>query len=332
MSDESWPMVEEAVLRLFDEIADSGHVALGARLAELGWADIEEEYPVQASELLFRAQGRSLAHTDCLDKVMVTELAERLNEPVDGVVLPAPSDGCSPASRGAHVSGIVLGPPAGRLLLPVADADGGVSVGVVDADELCSQPMNTFDPSVHWTKVSGSFSGALVEATGEWQLAVAAAHNALATELVAITDEMLGIAINHAKVRIQFGTAIGSFQSPRHALAAASAKLEGARALLGESRRHGGRLAAQAAKAASGRAHKVASDTAMQVCGAIGLTAEHDLHRYVMRGIQLDSLCGSHSQIEEMVAEWLFGDCPSGFGLPTVVGWGPSSTDLRTIG
>ncbi|MFZ0905616.1 MAG: acyl-CoA dehydrogenase, partial [Mycobacterium sp.] len=74
-TDESWPMVEEAVFRLFEELAgksDSAeHVAIGPRLAELGWSDIEAEYPVEACELLFRAQGRSLALTDCLDRVML---------------------------------------------------------------------------------------------------------------------------------------------------------------------------------------------------------------------------------------------------------------------
>ena len=64
--DESWPMVEEAVFRLFAQVAsESDHVAIGSRLEELGWADIESEYPIAAGALLFEAQGRSLA-TTCL--------------------------------------------------------------------------------------------------------------------------------------------------------------------------------------------------------------------------------------------------------------------------
>ena len=57
MTDDSWSMVEEAVFRLFDELAENGtgHVTVGSRLAELGWAEIEAEYPVAASELLFRS-------------------------------------------------------------------------------------------------------------------------------------------------------------------------------------------------------------------------------------------------------------------------------------
>src|SRR6202012_3138851 len=146
-TDESWPMVEEAVFRLFEELAgksDTGaaaaatsgsaeHVAIGPRLAELGWADIEAEYPVEACELLFRAQGRSLALTDCLDRVMLAELAGVLDGSDDHVMLPDLSAGCVSGPDAGRVSGIVLGPLEGRIVVPVSGPMGAVSVGVVDA-------------------------------------------------------------------------------------------------------------------------------------------------------------------------------------------------------
>ena len=49
----------------------------------VGWSDIETEYPIEACELLFRAQGRSLAQTDCLDRVVLAELSGALGDPVD---------------------------------------------------------------------------------------------------------------------------------------------------------------------------------------------------------------------------------------------------------
>jgi alkylation response protein AidB-like acyl-CoA dehydrogenase len=177
--------------------------------------------------------------------------------------------------------------------------------------------LDTFDASVHWTRVTGTLDAALIDASAQWDRAIAAAHQTLATELVALADEALRIAVGHAKVRVQFGAPIGSFQSPRHALAEASAVLEGARAVLGESWRAGGRLLAQTAKAAAGRAHRAVSDAALQVCGAIGLTAEHDLHRYVARGFQIDALCGSHLQLEALLSEQLFDYAP-GLALPAI--------------
>jgi len=100
VTDDSWLMVEQAVFRMFDELAEKGndHVAIGPRLAELGWSEIELEYPVAACELLFRAQGRSLAQTDCLDRIMLAELAGLLDEPADAVVLPALSAGDAPGT------------------------------------------------------------------------------------------------------------------------------------------------------------------------------------------------------------------------------------------
>ena len=141
-------------------------------------------------------------------------------------------------------------------------------------------------------------------------------------QAVALADEALRIAVEHVRVRVQFGSPIGSFQSPRHLLADASATLEGARALLDESWRYGGSLSALIAKAAAGRAHRAIADAAMQVCGAIGLTAEHDLHRYVTRGFQIDSLCGSHHHLEALLGERLFETHAPGRALPAIVPWG----------
>jgi hypothetical protein len=325
--DESWPMIEEAVFRLFDEVAAKNpgeHVAIGPPLEELGWSDIEAEYPIASCELLFRAQGRSLANADCLDKVMLAELAPLFDGPVVGVVLPSIADGHTPSSDAERVTGILLGPlpSEGRLVVPVSTADGRVSVGIVDVDRLEGERLDTFDSSAHWTRVSGPMTADLVDASAEWNRAIVAAHRALATELLALADQALRIAVEQVSVRIQFGSPIGSFQSPRHLLADASAGLEGVRALVDETWHFGGELSALTAKAAAGRAHRAASDAAMQVCGAIGLTIEHDLHRYVTRGFQVDALCGSYQRLEAQLADRLFEDYSPGDALPALVSLG----------
>ncbi len=323
MADESWPLVEEAVHQLFAELAAKNpgdHIAIGPRLAELGWSDIEAEYPFESCELLFRAQGRSLAHTDCLDRTMLAELSTLLDDPVDGIVLPNLDQGAAPGSDADRVTGIMLGPldGHGRLVVPVSGPMRTVSIGVVGADELTGQRLNTFDPSVHWTSVYGPMRGPLKDASTEWNRTIAAAHRGLATELVALAERALRIAVQHISVRVQYGSPIGAFQSPRHALADAWARLKGVRALLDESWRHGDELLALSAKAAAGRAHRAVADVALQVCGAIGLTSEHELHRYVSRGFQIDSLCGSHRQLEDTIAEHLFDSYSPGRPLPVL--------------
>jgi hypothetical protein len=324
--DESWPMVEEAVFRLFDELAardTDQHISVGPPLAELGWSDIESEYPIAACELLFRAEGRSLLNSDSLASVLLAELAPVVAGPVDGIVLPEVADGYQPSSDADRVRGILLGPipSAGRLAIPVSSPTGTVSIGVVDVDTLEAERLDTFDPSAHWSRVSGPMNGELVDASTPWRHAIAAAHRALATELVALADETLRIAIEHVSVRTQFGAPIGSFQSPRHLLADASAALEGARSLLATTWRYGGDLSALSAKAAAGRAHRTVSDAALQVCGAIGVTSEHELHRYVRRGFQIDALCGSYSQLEALLADHLFDGNSPEHALPAVVSW-----------
>ena len=77
--------------------ASTSLIGTAAR-AELGWSEIETEYPIAACELLFRAQGRALLNSDCLSKVMLAELAPVLDGAVDGIVLPgvgyAPGSEC----------------------------------------------------------------------------------------------------------------------------------------------------------------------------------------------------------------------------------------------
>ncbi|MGV0045072.1 acyl-CoA dehydrogenase family protein [Mycobacterium colombiense] len=318
MTDESWPIIEEAVLRLFGETSGR-YTVIGPRLAELGWAEIHAEYPVEACELLFRAQGRTLAQTECLDQIMLAELAAALERPADAVLMPLLAHGCKPGSSVDRASGLVLGELRGQLAVPVVTSMGGVAVGVVDTQDLHGQRCDTFDASALWTAVTGPLPGSFNESNDAWRRAVAAAHRALATELVSLAGEMLRIAVDYAKARNQFGVPIGAFQSPRHLLAEACAAVEGVRALLDEAWRFGEPLCAHAAKAAAGRVHRSVAATAMQVCGAIGLTAEHDLHRYVSRGFQIDALLGSYQQLEASLAEQIFDSYAPGRPLPAVV-------------
>lgn len=317
-ADESWPMIEEAVFRLFDEIAGS-HTPVGTPLAALGWADIESEYPVPAAELLFRAQGRSLAVTDCLDRAMLAELAGVVDAHIDAIVLPDIGASARLSSGNGHVRGVVIGPPRGRVAVPVAMPTGAIALSVVDSASLTWVDLDTFDSSMQLTEVTGPLPDDGVDASDAWRNALASAHRGLATELNALTTRMLEIATELATSRVQFGAPIGSFQALRHALAEAAAVLIGSCSVLDEAWVFGGSLLALAAKAAAGRAHRLVAATAMQTCGAIGLTAEHDLHRYVQRGFQIDALCGSYLELEALLSDRIFDAAPAQRGLPQLV-------------
>ena len=140
MSGPSWSVVEESVYRRFEELATAQsppgtgantpaeHPTVDALLADLGWAEIETNFPTEACELLFRAQGRTLAQTNCLSRTMLAELS-CLSAHVDGVLIPDVRWGEIPRAA-QEVSGIIVGPLPERVAVPVSGPMGTVSVGV----------------------------------------------------------------------------------------------------------------------------------------------------------------------------------------------------------
>jgi alkylation response protein AidB-like acyl-CoA dehydrogenase len=110
---------------------------------------------------------------------------------------------------------------------------------------------------------------------------------ATAAQLLGAGEAVLESAAQYARQRVQFGRAIGSFQAVKHLLADARVALELARPLL-----FGAALAfptdtrrrdVSAAKIACGDAAYRAARAALQVHGAIGYTAEHDLALWLTR-------------------------------------------------
>lgn len=104
-----------------------------------------------------------------------------------------------------------------------------------------------------------------------------------AAQLLGLGSALVDMAVEHAKTRVQFGQPIGRFQAVKHELANALVGLELARPLL-----HGAAVAlteqsktanrdVSAARIACGEAAYAAARTALQVHGAVGYTAEHNL-------------------------------------------------------
>ncbi|MCV7078288.1 acyl-CoA dehydrogenase family protein [Mycobacterium szulgai] len=112
---------------------------------------------------------------------------------------------------------------------------------------------------------------------------------ARAADALGAAHTVLNLAVDYAKVRKQFGQAIGSFQAIQHLCVDMYETVELARSgvihalwaadAAGPAERH---LAAVRAKAFSGRLATV-GDTAIQVFGGIGYTWEHDAHLYLKR-------------------------------------------------
>lgn len=102
-----------------------------------------------------------------------------------------------------------------------------------------------------------------------------------AAELVGIATRALDVAVQHARERRQFGRAIGEFQGVKHRLANDYVAVERARSLVlascsadAEADEDGAEQLSRMAKAAAGDAAMIGARDAIQVLGAIGITAE----------------------------------------------------------
>lgn len=156
--------------------------------------------------------------------------------------------------------------------------------------------MSTLDLTRSWARVDLDATGA--DTTELPAGTLAAARDALAVhrafDALGAAARLLGMTVEYAGQREQFGVPIGSFQAVKHHCADMAVAVEAGRAALwagalaldtavGADRSRAASAAAAYAKSAAAR---VAGD-ALQVHGGIGFTWEHDLH-LLLRRIKVD--------------------------------------------
>ena len=118
----------------------------------------------------------------------------------------------------------------------------------------------------------------------------------------------LELTVAYTKVRVQFGQAIGSFQALQHRMAGLHVLVESARSLsyAAADAAAGGAadlgLRAAAAKVYCSEALARVAGEMIQLHGAIGITWEHDAHRYLKRAHGASQLFGRPSEHVARVA------------------------------
>jgi alkylation response protein AidB-like acyl-CoA dehydrogenase len=199
-----------------------------------------------------------------------------------------------------------------QLLLVVARTDDGLGLFAVDAAD--AGVVRTLLPTLDLTRKLArlELSGAparLVSGPGD---ATAALLLALDLALVALTAEQVGgaqrcldVAVDYAKIRMQFGRPIGSFQAIKHKCAEMLIEVESAKSAAyhaaGSAADELG-VAAAIAKAYCSEAYfHVAAET-IQVHGGIGFTWEHDAHLYFRRAKSSQLLLGDEHYHRERFA------------------------------
>jgi alkylation response protein AidB-like acyl-CoA dehydrogenase len=149
-----------------------------------------------------------------------------------------------------------------------------------------------WEPRAHTRLASGERAAGAVESAFD--------RGALATaaQLLGVSQQLIGLAVEHARHRVQFGQPIGSFQAVKHMLADALLQLELARPVVYRAAYSVARsvperaLDVSMAKAFASDAATDAARVALQTHGAMGYTWEHDLHLWMKRGWALAAAWG----------------------------------------
>lgn len=324
--------VRESVREVFSSHTTGAAGAVEAALADLGWSDVMAADPVTATRLLFVEQGRAVADTRLLERIVLDTLTTALptdSAPADllagvsGVLLPRPRTGCV-LSTPPRAEGLLLGAPtrSETILVPYTD-DGGTRIVVVDASSLdIEDDCAGFDSQTSWLLATTKLEPGSGEGVGAaWDLSVAAAHRALSAELVGLCSAALDLAVAHVTSRRQYGRPLGSFQSVRHQLSEAHAAIESTASLLSgvEGLLSGDTSeitwASSLLKHRAGVTQSLVLRRTIQVMGAMGLTHETSMHRFVTRAASLDLLLGDHHHISASIGSAGLGGAP----LPRVV-------------
>ena len=212
---------------------------------------------------------------------------------------------------------VIDGHTAG-LLLVVARADGGPSLFAVrgDADGLGRRPLETLDLTRKQAALAlDAVPARLIGAEGSAANVVAATLRlgavALAAEQVGGAQRCLDMSVEYAKIRMQFGRPIGSFQAIKHMCADMLLEVESARsaayyaAWAAQDGSDELPLVASLAKACCSEAYFRAAADNIQIHGGIGFTWEHDAHLYYRRAKSTELMLGTPADHREIAAGYL---------------------------
>ncbi|QSE95486.1 acyl-CoA/acyl-ACP dehydrogenase [Rhodococcus pseudokoreensis] len=201
---------------------------------------------------------------------------------------------------------------AADLILVAARTRRGVSLFACDgaAPGLVRKPQEALDSTRRLAGVMLSDTPAVLvgeEGAAEpvLQRVLDLAAVALAAEQVGGAQQCLDMSVEYAKVRHQFGRAIGSFQAIKHMCADALLEVESARSAAYRAAWDAATGAdefpahASMAKALCSDAFVATAAMTIQVHGGVGFTWEHDAHLYFKRAKSSEFFLGSPARHRE---------------------------------
>jgi alkylation response protein AidB-like acyl-CoA dehydrogenase len=241
-----------------------------------------------------------------------TEESGRWDE--GGITMQATQNGDSWTLDGTKM--YVLDGHTANLLIVAARTDKGVSFFQVAADAagLTRTALSTMDQTRKQAKLE--FSAVPAAMIGEDGTGWAALETVLDLAAVALAAEQVGgaqmcldMSVEYAKVRVQFGRPIGSFQAIKHKCADMLLEVESAKSAAyyagwcaAEMNDELGQVASLA-KSYCSEAYFHAAAENIQIHGGIGFTWEHPAHLYFKRAKSSELLFGDPTYHRELLAQ-----------------------------
>jgi alkylation response protein AidB-like acyl-CoA dehydrogenase len=239
----------------------------------------------------------------------------------EGISMPARADGA-----GFVLDGVKLFVNDGHLadyLLVAARTDGsgddGVTLFAIETKRagITATPLKTMDQTrklseLKFDKVKVSTDDIVGGVGTGWKTLTEVLDRGkvmLAAEMMGGAQKVLDLTVDYAKVRVQFGRPIGSFQAVQHKCANMMVDIEGAKSAVyyaswAVSNDHAeAALSASVAKAAASDAFRRVSAEGIQIHGGIGFTWDHDLHLYFKRAKSTEVTFGDAAWNRELVAQ-----------------------------
>ena len=210
----------------------------------------------------------------------------------------------------------VLDGHTANLIIVAARTGASVSLFCVagDAAGLERTPLSTMDQTRKQAKLDFANTPAtLLGAEGDgWNVlsqVLDLAAVALAAEEVGGAQKVLEMAVDYAKVRVQFGRPIGSFQAIKHKCADMLLEVESAKSAAYYGMWCAAEMndelpsVASLAKAYCSEAYFNAAAENIQIHGGIGFTWEHPAHLYFKRAKSSELLFGDPTYHRELLAQ-----------------------------
>lgn len=201
-----------------------------------------------------------------------------------------------PGLASGELIGTLAWPPQVPYALDADIADVRLCVSDGQLHEFTpGEPLSSVDSARRLSAVDVTTDRGPAKAGRSWQYGVLAC----AAQLLGLGRRLLDMSVEYAKQRSQYGNPIGGYQAVKHLLADVVTQLELARPLLygAAVSLDAGHASAErdvsAARVACADAAHLAARTALQVHGAIGYTAEHDLSLWLTKVRALRSAWGT---------------------------------------